>query len=201
MGTILTRWIGDEMLVMSHGGIGGCWPDGHHWLASIYAESKTYHYWTGDRKLKAWRNVYLPSGCRNISLVGFVLSGVFAGLPLMGPGGGEYHRRINAIDNVVSKLHRPPLGPLVIDLVRIYPKAYHSCEWVVDKRELGTIEDPIINGLEFSFKVMKHWSPDPIALKSYYVTEQLRKRRNKVIRASASFLRDAAKSFRQLLGG
>lgn len=204
--TISSIWNGKHILLLSHvDEIGGCWPDGRHWLAIIYTKSKTYHYWTGPCRFKAGRTVYYPSGSSGISLKkhvsvvsaqeqgailnrSFVVSGVLEG-SLMGRSASEYHRRIRSIPPVPSV----ESDPWVIDIVRIGPVGSTPFEWEVEEKVEGhIIENPKIDGLRFSFEIKKYWHPDPVALRQYYSEEQRKTRRKNVFgsvgKVVASFL-------------
>ena len=190
--TISAIWNAKDILVLPPhvDKMGGCWPDGRHWLATIYTRSKTYHYWTGRHRFKPGRTVYYPSGCRGISLTehvsvlsaqaqgailnkSIVVSGVLEGLSLMGKSGSEYHRKIRSVPPVPSI----ESDPWVIDIVKIRPAGTVLCEWEVERTiDNHVIEDPKLNGLKFSFEIKTYWNPDPIALKQYYIEEQRRAR-------------------------
>ena len=193
MKTINSIWNGRDILLLSHvDEMGGCWPDGRHWLATIYTKPTTYHYWTGRCRFKAGRTVYHPSGSGGISLKKqisvvsaqaqgailnrqFVVSGVFEG-SLMGRSASEYHRKIRSIPPI------PPVegDPWVIDVVRIGPVGPTPYEWEAeDKIDNHIIENPKLNGLEFSFEIKKYWNPDPVALRQYYAEEQQKARLKK----------------------
>ncbi len=156
------------MLVLSHLQLGtGGWPDGKHWLTTIYTRKTVHRYWTGAHKLKVGRNVYRPSGCMVVGVSETRVSGLLPG-PLMGREASRYHKTLRSIPPP------PPItsDPWVIDIVGIRPTDL-ACEWIIET----TISDRFVEkariiGLEFSFALTKYWHPDPIAVKQFYIEEQ-----------------------------